>query len=158
MYLTAETRAAVIWFWCLLIGRFQAKMNGSVRKCCGSASVFRYGKTATGSVHSGSDFGVYVCGDGTEFRAEGRRSFGVQMVLIFLTATHLDLQSVPHLDLVLGATRWHLQAPRVCLHLHWFLHNHPQSYVVPGKCGMWIIQNVHTLLRHNVRVVQHVTK
>lgn len=69
MYLTAETWAAVVRFWGLLVGRFQAKMNGSVRKCCGSASVFRYGNTTTHSVHSGSGFRVYVCGDGTEFRA-----------------------------------------------------------------------------------------
>ena len=138
MSLTAETRAAVIRFWCLLVGRFQAKMNGSVRKCCGSASVSRYGNTTTDSVHSGSDFGVYVCGDGTEFRAsfvcsEGCRSFGPQMVLTVLPATHLNLQSVSHLGLVLGATWWHLQAPRVCLYLHWLLHHHPQSYIVPGQ-------------------------
>jgi len=130
-------------------------MNGSERKCCGPISVLRYGNTTTDSRHSGSDFGVHVCGDGTEFRAsfvcsEGRRFVGLQMVLMSLTATHLILQSVPHLDLVLGATWWDLQAPCVCLHLHWFLHHHPQSYVVPGKCGMWIIHKVHILLRHNV--------
>jgi hypothetical protein len=34
--------------------------------------------------------------------------------------------------------------------LHWFLHHHPQGHIVPGKCGMWIIQKVHTLLRHSV--------
>ena len=89
MYLTAETRAAVIRFWCLLVGRFQAKMYGSVRKCCGPASVFRYGNTTTDSIYSGSDFGVHVCGDDTEFRAsfvcyEGRRFVGLQVVPMFL--------------------------------------------------------------------------
>lgn len=138
MYLTAETWAAVIRFWGLLVCLFKAKMNGSVRICCSYVPVFRYGNTTTDSIQSGSDLGVYVCGDGIGFRAsfvcsEGRRSFGPQMVLTVLPATHLNLQSVPHLDLVLGATWWHLQAPRVCFHVHWFLHHHPQSYIVPGK-------------------------
>ena len=106
----------------------------------GNVAAFRNGNTTTNSMHSGSEFGVYVCGDGTEFRAsfvcsEGRRSFGSQMVLTVLPATHLNLQSVLHLDLVLGATWWHLQAPRICLHLHWFLHHYPQSHIVPGKRG-----------------------
>jgi hypothetical protein len=34
--------------------------------------------------------------------------------------------------------------------LHWFLYHHPQGHIVPGKCGMCIIQKVYTLLRHSV--------
>jgi hypothetical protein len=50
-----------------------------------------------------------------------------------LCATDLNLDSVSHLDLVLGAARWHLQAPGVRPDLHRLLHHYSQSDSVPGE-------------------------
>jgi hypothetical protein len=47
--------------------------------------------------------------------------------------TDLNLDSVPQLHLVLGASWWHLQTPGVRSHLHGLLHHHPQGDSVPAE-------------------------